>query len=170
MTGDHQSAIGTCSAEVAIAQYAMGILRRQQKSFYPRRADAHDSPWRRSVRPQIFFSLTAMLLTVPGSLVLAQTESRSQGTYAAASALTHSAIAVHERVVPVIAPGTADPVRLATSSMSGPATATKPWPAPVGHRQPRATDIPASAPSSQQMSDPEDANIDRIIKGICRGC
>jgi hypothetical protein len=122
------------------------------------------------MRPLAFFSLTAILLTVPGSSVLAQTENQGPVAYAAASALSHSAIAVRERAVPAIASGTAETVRLATSSMSGPATATKPWPAPVGHRQPRATDIPASAPSSQQMSDPEDANIDRIIKGICRGC
>jgi hypothetical protein len=104
------------------------------------------------MRPLAFFSLTAILLTTPASLVLAQTENQSPAAYAAASALSHSA------------------VRIAMSSMSGPATATKPWPAPVGHRQPRATDIPASAAPSQQMTDPEDANIDRIIRGICRGC
>jgi hypothetical protein len=45
---------------------------------------------------------------------------------------------------------------------------TKPWPAPVGHRQPRAIDIPASA--SHQSLDPEDANVDRKISGVCRGC
>jgi hypothetical protein len=122
------------------------------------------------MRPLAFLSLTAILLTVPGSSVLAQTENQGPAAYAATSALSHLAIAVQERAVPAIAPGTADTVRLATSSMSGLTTATKPWPAPVGHRQPRATDVPPSAPSSQQMSDPEDANIDRIIKGICRGC
>jgi hypothetical protein len=47
-------------------------------------------------------------------------------------------------------------------------TTSKPWPAPVGHRQPRAIDIPASA--SHQNLDPEDANVDRKISGICRGC
>jgi hypothetical protein len=44
----------------------------------------------------------------------------------------------------------------------------KPWPAPVGHRQPRVIDIPASA--SQQIIDQEDANVDRKIRGVCRGC
>jgi hypothetical protein len=44
----------------------------------------------------------------------------------------------------------------------------KPWPAPVGHRQPRAIDIPASA--SPQSLDQEDANVDRKISGVCRGC
>ena len=49
-------------------------------------------------------------------------------------------------------------------------TATRPWSAPVGHRQPRAADIPAAAASSQQIIDQEDAVVDRKIKGICRGC
>jgi hypothetical protein len=44
--------------------------------------------------------------------------------------------------------------------------------APVGHRQPRASDVP----SEKNLSDPnnpvnrEDAALDRKIKSICRGC
>jgi hypothetical protein len=49
-------------------------------------------------------------------------------------------------------------------------TMTRPWSAPVGHRQPRLADIPASISASQQIIDPEDANIDRKISGVCRGC
>lgn len=49
-------------------------------------------------------------------------------------------------------------------------TATRPWSAPVGHRQPRAADIPAATSLSQQMFDQEDAIVDRKIRGICRGC
>jgi hypothetical protein len=49
-------------------------------------------------------------------------------------------------------------------------TATKPWSAPVGHRQPRAIDIPGSVSATSQIIDQEDANIDRKIKGVCRGC
>ncbi|MHC2252405.1 hypothetical protein ACVILK_002097 [Bradyrhizobium embrapense] len=49
-------------------------------------------------------------------------------------------------------------------------TATRPWLAPVGHRQPRAADLPAATASPQQIIDPEDAIVDRKIKGICRGC
>ncbi|WP_244485467.1 hypothetical protein [Bradyrhizobium tropiciagri] len=49
-------------------------------------------------------------------------------------------------------------------------TATRPWSAPVGHRQPRAADIPAAASASQQTIDQEDAIVDRKIRGICRGC
>lgn len=44
--------------------------------------------------------------------------------------------------------------------------------APVGHRQPRASDVP----SEKNLSNPrdsmnrEDAELDRKIKSICRGC
>jgi hypothetical protein len=47
-----------------------------------------------------------------------------------------------------------------------------PLPAPVGHRQPRAGDVP----SDKYASDPNDplskenAALDRKIKSICRGC
>ena len=44
--------------------------------------------------------------------------------------------------------------------------------APVGHRQPRATDVPSENPASgdlEQIS-PEDAALDRKINNICRGC
>jgi hypothetical protein len=47
-----------------------------------------------------------------------------------------------------------------------------PPPAPVGHRQPRAGDVP----SDKYASDPNDplskenAALDKKIKSICRGC
>src|SRR5262252_92633 len=47
-------------------------------------------------------------------------------------------------------------------------TSTKPWSAPVGHRQPQAADIPTSI-SFEQLLD-ENAKIDRVISGVCRGC
>ena len=54
---------------------------------------------------------------------------------------------------------------------AGPPKATLP-PAPIGHRQPRAGDVP----SEQDLSNPnspvnkEDAALDKKIKSICRGC
>jgi hypothetical protein len=44
--------------------------------------------------------------------------------------------------------------------------------APVGHRQPRANEVP----SEKDLMDPNDpinrenAALDRMVKGICRGC
>jgi hypothetical protein len=55
-----------------------------------------------------------------------------------------------------------------TPALASLETTTKPWSAPVGHRQPRAADIPAS--TSQQIIDQEDAIVDRKISNICRGC
>jgi hypothetical protein len=55
-------------------------------------------------------------------------------------------------------------------SMAGKETTTRPWSAPVGHRQPHAADAPTTTMGSQDFLDQEDANIDRKIYGICRGC
>ena len=53
---------------------------------------------------------------------------------------------------------------------AGRETTTKPWLAPVGHRQPRTADIPASSSPSHQSLDQEDAYVDRKISNVCRGC
>jgi hypothetical protein len=55
-------------------------------------------------------------------------------------------------------------------SMPGKEMTTRPWSAPVGHRQPRAADVPVSTLLSQHVLDQEDANVDRKISGVCRGC
>jgi len=54
-----------------------------------------------------------------------------------------------------------------------PKNSDKPLPqAPIGHRQPRASDVP----NEKNLSDPNDplskenAALDRKIKSICRGC
>ena len=44
--------------------------------------------------------------------------------------------------------------------------------APVGHRQPRLSDLPPEAADAERAKkvDPADAALDRKIKSICRGC
>jgi hypothetical protein len=59
---------------------------------------------------------------------------------------------------------------IATPVLAAGETATKPWSAPVGHRQPRAADVPTSTSAPQQTLDQEDANVDRKISNVCRGC
>ncbi|MCP3466391.1 MULTISPECIES: hypothetical protein [unclassified Bradyrhizobium] len=55
---------------------------------------------------------------------------------------------------------------------SGGATSGSVLPAPVGHRQPRASDVP----NEKNLSDPtdplskENQALDKKIKSICRGC
>jgi hypothetical protein len=60
-----------------------------------------------------------------------------------------------------------------TGSTSGAANQSQPSrEAPIGHRQPRADEVP----SEKNLSNPndpinrEDAALDRKIKSICRGC
>jgi len=45
-----------------------------------------------------------------------------------------------------------------------------PWPAPVGHRQPRADQVPQGKDAAADAEKREDAELDRRIKSICRGC
>jgi hypothetical protein len=53
---------------------------------------------------------------------------------------------------------------------SGAAGSTIPQ-APVGHRQPRADQVPSEKKTNlNDALDKENANLDRKIKGICRGC
>ncbi|SDS28039.1 hypothetical protein [Bradyrhizobium canariense] len=58
------------------------------------------------------------------------------------------------------------------SSTSSPNLSGTTREAPIGHRQPRADQVP----SEKNLSDPnnpvnkEDAALDRKIKSICRGC
>ena len=41
--------------------------------------------------------------------------------------------------------------------------------APIGHRQPRANEVP-TAEEKGYVESPEDKALDRKIKSICRGC
>jgi hypothetical protein len=43
--------------------------------------------------------------------------------------------------------------------------------APVGHRQPRAGDVPSEKGANDPAKiDAQDRELDRMIKGICKGC
>jgi len=68
------------------------------------------------------------------------------------------------------------PAAIAQTGGTGSSGAANPPPplreAPVGHRQPRAGDVP-SEKNLANPNDPvnkEDAALDRKIKSICRGC
>jgi hypothetical protein len=45
-----------------------------------------------------------------------------------------------------------------------------PLPAPVGHRQPRADQVPPENSAATDAMKREDAELDRKLKSICRGC
>jgi hypothetical protein len=61
-----------------------------------------------------------------------------------------------------------------TSPSSPSAGSSRPVEAPVGHRQPRASDIPQMEDREERRLTAEEkaANerLDRALKGICRGC
>jgi hypothetical protein len=76
-------------------------------------------------------------------------------------------------VVLIGAPGTL--AQQTGGGSGGSSTAVKgsgPLPAPVGHRQPRASDVPSDryAPDPNDPLSKENAALDRKIKSICRGC
>jgi hypothetical protein len=122
-----------------------------------------------------FLGVAAILSTALATPVLAQAVIQEPGAYALSHPNGDLGIGStqFERREAVVGRGTADAMASAPSvrlSTAGSETLTRPWSAPVGHRQPRAADVPASTSASQQILDQEDANIDRIIRSVCRGC
>jgi hypothetical protein len=55
-------------------------------------------------------------------------------------------------------------------AQTGTAKRQEPLPAPVGHRQPRADQIPQDKDPVADAEKRQDAELDRKIKSICRGC
>jgi hypothetical protein len=78
-------------------------------------------------------------------------------------------------LVPVATPATLAETGPTGAPAAKPATSgeatVKPWAAPVGHRQPRASDIPATVEQDDLAVrlDAINRKLDRDLK-ICRGC
>jgi len=100
---------------------------------------------------------TAILSSVFANPALAQAVIQESGVYAKNSANADLGI------------GSLPPSRGAIATATAKTTV---WPAPVGHRQPRAADIPSlgSRRKASLSLDQEDAAVDRKINSICRGC
>ena len=67
----------------------------------------------------------------------------------------------------------AGPIAVAQNGTANPSSTKQgPWPAPVGHRQPRADQVPPekNLNNPNYPSNREDAALDRKLKSICRGC
>jgi hypothetical protein len=121
------------------------------------------------------FTLLSVAIVLSTALVfpgLAQAAIQARGSYAFYHPNGDSRLGPtpHQRREEiVVSRGSANTMALAPSfraSMPGHETATRPWSAPVGHRQPRATDVPTSL----SVLDQEDADVDRKISSVCRGC
>jgi hypothetical protein len=132
--------------------------------------------WRHSMTKCSLLSMAVILSTAIAAPVFAQAVTQEPGAYALY--LPHADLGIGSAPskrpdVSVVSHGTADAMASAPSVrpwMAGNETATRPWSAPVGHHQPRAADLSASTSASQRIFDQEDANVDRIVRSVCRGC
>jgi hypothetical protein len=148
----------------------------QRKSGHQKRSRAAVTKRRHPMMTKFtLLGVAANLSAAIATISLAQTAIQELGAYAAYHQDGNSGIAsapIQQREMTVAA-GTANVTASAPfipSSTRGLETTTRPWSAPVGHRQPRAADIQTSTSVSQQGLDEEDANVDRKINNICRGC
>ena len=149
----------------------------QRKSGYQTRSRAAVTKRRHSTMTKFtLLGVVANLSTAIATTSLAQTAIQEMGAYAPYHRDGNLGIAstpIQRREMTVAGRGTADAMASAPSipsSKRGLETTTRPWSAPVGHRQPRAADVRTSTSVSQQGLDEEDANVDRKIKSVCRGC
>jgi hypothetical protein len=121
-------------------------------------------------------SVAVILSTAIAAPVFAQTVTQEPSAYALY--LPNGDLGVgsapsQPQDVPTVSHGIADAMASAPSVRpwaAGNETATRPWSAPVGHHQPGAADVPTSTSASKQILDQEDANVDRIVRSVCRGC
>jgi hypothetical protein len=81
---------------------------------------------------------TAVLILLGGSVAVAQNSARTRNSTGSGNA-------------PQTSPNAGGPIE-----------------APIGHKQPRASDVPSK--DGLTKLDAEDAALDRKIKSICRGC
>ena len=123
-----------------------------------------------------FLGVASFLSVAIATPILAQPVIQEPGAYAfhyPNGDLGIASTPSQRREAVVVGGGVADAMASAPPfhpSRAGHETETRPWSAPVGHRQPRATDVPASISASQEILEPEDANVDRKIRNVCRGC
>jgi hypothetical protein len=88
---------------------------------------------------QKLITATALLILLGGSVAVAQNSARTRNSTGSGS-----------------------------SPQTSPNPSGGPAEAPIGHRQPRASDVPSE--DSAIKPDAEDAAVDRKLKSICRGC
>jgi hypothetical protein len=146
----------------------------QRKSGYRKRSRAAAATRRHSMTKFALLGVVAILSTANGTPSLAEIAIQEPGAYASSHQDGNLGIAstpAQRREITVVGRGTADVTASAPPSPPskiGFETSTRPWSAPVGHRQPRAADVPTS--TSQRGLDEEDAYVDRKINSVCRGC
>jgi hypothetical protein len=121
---------------------------------------------------RLLLSMSLILSTAIAAPVFAQTVTQEPDAYALYLPNVGAGVgsATSQRPdVPIASHGTDDAMPSVRPWRAGNETATRPWSAPVGHHQPSAV-VLESTSDSQPILDEEDAKVDRIVRGICRGC
>ena len=123
---------------------------------------------------RFLLSMSVLLSTAIAAPVFAQAVAQESDAYALYLPRVGAGIGSapsQQRDVSIVNPGTSDAMPSAPSVRpwkAGNEMATRPWSAPVGHHQPTAVDVLEA--DSRLTLDQEDAKVDRIVRGICRGC
>ena len=123
---------------------------------------------------RLLLSISAILSAAIAAPIFAQAVVQAPDAYALYLPNVATAIGSappQRQDVSIVNHGLADAIRSAPSVRpwtAGNETVTKPWSAPAGHHQPTAADVLES--DSRLTLDQENANVDRIVRGVCRGC
>jgi hypothetical protein len=118
---------------------------------------------------RLLLSVTVILSTAIVAPVFAQVVAKEPTAYALNIPSAGTAIgSAQPQRRDVATGGAADAVSSVRPWKAGNETATMPWSAPIGHHQPTAVDVIES--DSRLILDQEDARVDSIVRGICRGC
>jgi hypothetical protein len=124
---------------------------------------------------RLLLSMSVILSTAIAAPVFAEAVVRVPDAYALhlPKVEVEGSTPSQRRDVPIVSHDTDDATASAPSARpwrAGNETAIRPWSAPIGHHQPRAADVSASTSASQQILDQEDANVNRMVRSVCRGC
>ena len=152
-----------------------GISGIHRESGYQTRLCANEN--QREIHPMtkpLLLSMSVILSTAIAAPVFAQAVGQEPDAYALYLLKVGTGSASSQRQnAPIVSRGTDDATASAPSVRpwrAGSETAMRPWAAPLGRHQPRAADVSASTSASQQILGQEDANVDRIVRSVCRGC
>jgi hypothetical protein len=139
-----------------------GISQPERESVCRTRSQAARNVRRHAMTRLTILATAALLSLMSTAPVFAQPVTRESGTCPNSS--PPPGVAVLDRRASDAAAPSARPLP------AGCETTTRPWSAPVGHRQPQVADVPSSPSPSEQALDQEDVNVDRVVRSICRGC
>jgi hypothetical protein len=152
----------------------LGIFRTHRESGDQKRLCANENQETHPMTKRLLLGMSAILSAAIAAPLCAQTVVQEPHAYALNLPNVGTAIGSappRRQDVSIVNHGIADAMRSAPSVRpwtAGNETVTKPWSAPAGHHQPTAADVLES--DSRLTLDQENANVDRIVRGVCRGC